>query len=84
MEETIPVEADLSLMSLREALEQLGALKATLFVTREEVDLGMDLAEEISMVGGPYVMVDYSRPLSNRDSWYVENGTHKVWGSKGT
>ena len=82
MEKILATEASLSFTSLQAALEQLGASKATLVVTREDADLAMELAKNLSLVGGPFVMVDYSRPLPARDAWYVENNPRRVWGSK--
>ena len=83
MERVLATEASLSLTSLQAALKRLGGTEATLAVTRADADLAMGLAKNLSMVGGPYVMVDYCHPLPNRDAWYVERGDLRVWGSKG-
>ena len=82
--EVFDTRADLSYSSLVLALAKLGRVRGgrqvVLAVTPEDYFVAIELSNGR---GGPILTVDERRRMPDNGAWYVENGTHRVWGSKG-
>ena len=81
-DDVFDVEADLSKVTLLDALKQLGRPLGgpnTLLVVSP---IDHFLAHELVPARGLQVQVIEGLPIKT-DAWYVENGTHRVWGSRG-